>query len=261
MKLKALSLFLLAAATFSASAVSITSFNTQFAENFDTLATTGTANTALPPGWALTETGGGARDNEAYGADTGGSNTGDTYSYGAAASTERALGGLRSSALIPVFGVMYDNGTGFGINSLVINYTGEQWRLGAEARGPDRLDFQYSLNASSLTTGTWIDVDALDFLTPNTSTVGAHDGNVAANRTVLSDAITGLNIAPGATFWLRWTDLDATGADDGLAVDNLSIEAQRTTASVPEALPSAFAAVILLGLLIVSRRFAVQPTR
>ena len=33
----------------------------------------------------MTETGGGARDNEQYGVDTGGSNTGDTYSYGAAA--------------------------------------------------------------------------------------------------------------------------------------------------------------------------------
>ena len=37
----------------------------------------------------MTETGGGARDNEQYAVDTGGSTTGDTYSYGAAASTER----------------------------------------------------------------------------------------------------------------------------------------------------------------------------
>ena len=39
---------------------------------------------------------GGARDNGQYGVDTGGSTTADTYSYGAAGSTDRALGQLRS---------------------------------------------------------------------------------------------------------------------------------------------------------------------
>src|SRR5690242_265321 len=62
-------------------------------ENFSTLSNTAgsTTNTALPTGWYITEGGGGARDNEQYAVDTGGSTTGDIYSYGAAASTERAL--------------------------------------------------------------------------------------------------------------------------------------------------------------------------
>ena len=45
------------------------------------------------------------------------------------------------------------------ITSLAISYTGEQWRLGQvdTGRAADRLDFQLSTNATSLTTGTWTD--------------------------------------------------------------------------------------------------------
>ena len=38
--------------------------------------------------------------------------------------------------------------------------------------------------------------------------------------------ITGLTIQSGATFWIRWTDFNATGADDGLVVDDFSLVAQ-----------------------------------
>ena len=55
-----------------------------------------------------------------------------------------------------------------------------------------QLDFQYSLDATSLTTGTWVNVNALDFLTPNTATVGAKDGNAVGNRTHLAATISGL---------------------------------------------------------------------
>ena len=48
------------------------------------------------------------------------------------------------------------------------------------------MDFQYSLNATSLTTGNWIDVNALDFTAPVTTAVtGALDGNLGANRTIV----------------------------------------------------------------------------
>ena len=49
------------------------------------------------------------------------------------------------------------------------------------------------------------------------------DGNNSANRTAVSDTIVGLSIANTAIFWLRWTDFNATGADDGLSVDNFSV--------------------------------------
>src|SRR5512145_1828650 len=70
------------------------SLTTTYTQDFNTLATSGTTNTTLPTGWYLTEQGGGARDNEAYGADNGASNTGDIYSYGSTGSDERAFGAL-----------------------------------------------------------------------------------------------------------------------------------------------------------------------
>jgi hypothetical protein len=213
-------LFTLSVTTTVLSQVSLT--GADYSQDFNTLANAGTTNLLTIPGWLLTETGGGARDNEQYAGDNGGSNTGDTYSYGPALNTERALGGLRSGTLIPLFGAFFTNNTGVTITSVTISYTGEEWRLGTAAR-TDRLDFQYSLDATSITSGTWTDVNALDFTTPNTATAGAKDGNTAVNRTAVSNMITGLSIPNGATFYIRWNDLDATGADDGLGIDDFTL--------------------------------------
>ena len=193
-------------------------------ETFDTLSNTAgsTTNTALPTGWYITETGGGARDNEQYAVDTGGSTAGDIYSYGAAAATDRALGALRSGTLIPLFGAKFTNNTGAAITSLAVAYTGEEWRLGTAAR-TDQINFEISTNATDLSTGTYTGVAALNFVTPDTVTTGAKNGNAAADRTALSTTIGSLNIPNGASFFIRWTDTDATGADDGLAVDDFSI--------------------------------------
>ncbi len=182
--------------------------------------------------------GGGARDNEQYAVDTGGSTTGDTYSYGAAASTERALGELRSGTLIPLFGAKFTNNTGATITSLDVAYTGEQWRFGGvHSTVAERLDFQYSDNATDLSTGTYLDANALDFNPPvTTGTAGALNGNSAANRTAISSTINGLSIPPGASFFIRINDVDATGADDGLSVDDFSITPQ--AAPVGDAAPS-----------------------
>ncbi len=229
--------------------VSLTSLGVPYTENFDTLSNTAGLTTAnLTNGWLQAETGGGARDNELYAVGAGAANTGDTYSFGAAGSTERALGGLRSGTLIPVFGVQFVNNTGVIITDLDITYVGEMWRLGTAAR-TDRLDFQYSLDAISLAEGIWTDVAALDFSSPDTVTVGAKDGNFAAARTVVTSSIGGLAVANGAVVSIRWTDLDASGADDGLAVDEFRLTA------IPE--PSTYAllfGVVTLGLVIVRRR-------
>lgn len=195
-----------------------------YLQNFDTLSNVAgsTTNSALPAGWMLTESGGGARDNEQYAVDNGGSNTGDTYSYGSAGSTDRALGSLRSGTLIPVFGACFTNTTGGTVNSIDVAYIGEQWRLGTAGR-TDTLRFEYSTNTTDLVAGAWNTHAALDFTTPATTTTGAKDGNFADNRTAKASTISGLSIANGTGFCLRWSDLDASGADDGLAIDDFSI--------------------------------------
>jgi hypothetical protein len=209
------------AATAGAQCISLPTAGAAVTENFDTLASSGTTNTALPAGWAFYETSTNA--NTTYRADSGTGATGDTYSYGATGSSERAFGTLLSGTLVPTIGACFTNNTGAEITALTISYTGEQWRQGAAGR-QDRLDFQYSLDATSLSTGTWVDDNALDFMAPNYGSVtGAYNGNATANRTLLADYLTGLSIAPGATFWIRWTDFNATSSDDGLAVDDFSL--------------------------------------
>ncbi len=201
--------------------VSLTALDTAYQQDFNTLATSGTTD-VLPTGWALAETGTAA--NTTYTANDGALNTGNTYSYGTGTNTDRAFGMLQSGSLVPTIGACFTNNTGSTISSLDVAYTGEEWRLGTTARA-DRIDFQYSTDATSLTTGTWTDVNLLDYSTTDftTGTAGMRDGNNAMFRTAVSSTISGLTIATGATFFIRWTDFNASGADDGLAVDDFSL--------------------------------------
>ena len=204
--------------------VSLTALGSSYTQDFSALANTGTTNTTVPAGWAFLETG--TSSNTTYAASTGSDNGGNTYSYGASGNTERAFGGLQSGSVIPSLGAAFTNNTGATIDALAIAFTGEQWRIGnTSAARDDRLEFEYSTDATSLSTGTWTAVTALNFSNPikTAATASALDGNAAANRTAVSASVTGLTIANGTTFWIRWKDLNASGADDGLAIDDFSL--------------------------------------
>jgi hypothetical protein len=238
---------LIAAGVLPVAAITITQFNATYSENFDTLAKSGSSG-VLPADWSLLESGSGA--DGAYAASTGSASTGNSYSFGASSAEDRALGAVRSSSLQSSWGVVIWNQTGGVISELAIQYFGEQWRLGALGR-QDRLEFSYSLDATSLASGTWAGVSALDFLSPTTAgTVGALDGNAESNRQLIAHHLTGLSVASGSSLWLRWVDIDAAGADDGLAIDDFSIQAVRTggVQGVPESM-SVLPLGIILGLL------------
>ncbi|HXR79442.1 MAG TPA: hypothetical protein VN763_00920, partial [Saprospiraceae bacterium] len=196
--------------------VSLTGFGTTYTQDFNTLAITDLSS-VVPVGWSFAEAGSNA--NSTYDADDGGSTTGNTYSYGIDAITERAFGGLQSGTLNPTIGAFFTNNTGGAIGSLMISYKGEQWRVGTLTR-EDRLDFQYSLTATGLLSGTYVNYDLLDFTSPIQAPVGPLNGNVFPNFTVVSSTIMGLSIGNGNTFWIRWSDFNAILADDGEAVDS-----------------------------------------
>ncbi|MFY9608860.1 MAG: ExeM/NucH family extracellular endonuclease [Blastocatellia bacterium] len=144
--------------------------------------------------------------------------------------------------MIPTIGASFTNNTGETITALVVSYTGEQWRVGTLGR-LDRLDFQISTDATTLATGTWTDANTLDFTAPvTTGAIGALNGNVAPNRTAVSSTISGLSISNGATFFIRWTDFNATGGDDGLAVDDFSL-----TPTIADAAPEVSSTVPING--------------
>jgi predicted extracellular nuclease len=211
---------------------SITTLGSPLTENFNTLATAGTANA-----WSDNSTIGGlyaqfaaiATNPTTYRASNGGDNAGAIYSYGTAA--ERAFGSVGSNTTGDIFyGFKLTNNTGTTITSLDVSYVGEQWRNGGNTAA-QQLDFQYQVvapgtvtDANMPTTG-WIDFNSLDFVSPIVgSTATQLDGNAAANRTAKSDTIT-LTATAGQEIWIRWKDINDAGNDHGLAVDDVSVTA------------------------------------
>lgn len=199
--------------------INITSTTSTYLQNFNTLAARGNSS-ALPAGWYLLESGSNA--NTTYTANAGATTTGNTYSYGTGTTTDRAMGILGSSTLSSQFGAAFRNLTGQALTSISISYTGELWRTGAANR-LDKLDMQYSMNATTLANGTWTDVNQLDFDGIIINSTGAKNGNQAANRKFITYTISGLNIPVNAVFFIKWKEFDATGAEDGLAIDDLSM--------------------------------------
>lgn|GEM_PF-639984 len=207
-----------------------------YTQNFDGLPNAGTftltgagphllGNTPISAanlgGWSIAKISGtGANALFAFG--TGSSNSGSAMSFGAASATDRALGALLSGSVGSTWGVVLTNTTTTTITQFTVGYTGEEWRYGGTT-GVDKITFEYQVGGSDIVTGTFTAATALDFSAPiGTGTAGALDGNLAANRTAVTSTITGLTWAPGQTLVLRWKDLDVTGSDSGLAIDDFS---------------------------------------
>ena len=200
--------------------------NQPFHENFDSLASSGSNHSLffnIPPEFNVLESGPAA--NATYTADDGNNSTGDTYSYGSGFG-DRALGELDSDTVESLIGACFTNNTGHTIFSVAISYAGEQWRLGAAGGTGDRLDFQISFDATSLTVGTYLDVNALDFVSPVTSgSVGRLNGNAAVNRKVFTPVVIPISngLPSGGTLYIHWLPNNVSGAHDGLAIDDFTI--------------------------------------
>lgn len=209
-----------------------------YAQNFDTLPTTGNNTfsgtapfdlSAAPvsamgmTGWTVAATTG----TPALIAGTGTANNGAAYSFGAAGSTERALGTIASGAVVPRFGVTLVNNTGVTVTQFTVSYFGEWWRNGGNTSlAAQTLPFFYSIGATDINASSpaFAGVAALGFTspTPTSASPAAVDGNAAANRKAITSTITSISWAPGQTLVLRWDDINDTGNDHGLAVDDFT---------------------------------------
>src|SRR5258708_37390484 len=99
---------------------------TTYSQNFDGLGTVTSANitggslnniNVSLNGWFFVESGSAA--NTTITAGTGSATTGDSYNFGAAANSNRTLGGLQSGTVIPTFGFYFINNSSFNITALV----------------------------------------------------------------------------------------------------------------------------------------------
>lgn len=209
---------------------SITSIDQTYSQDFNTLADTGATYAFDLANWAIS--------TETYRVSDGSANTGTVYSFGAAESTERALGAVTSGSTSNIsIGTSFKNETGKTIGTVEVSFTGEQWRRSNKtldgAFVGDTLVFQYSKNATSPTDGSasWTTVSALEFVSPNifdgTSNGQALDGNLAENSKAISGSFEA-NVAPGQTLTIRWNYVRKTGSGlagsrDGIAIDDVSV--------------------------------------
>ena len=258
MKSLALSLALVSLANTAAiAAVSYTTYGATVSQNFDGLLTTGTANAwtndVTLAGWHLFRQPAAAPVAIAtYSTGTGSSNAGNFYSFGPAANSDRALGGVASGGAYfgsPTTGnvagwiaVSLTNNTAITLDTVRVGFDGEQWRDGgAPTPVAQTMVLQYGIGATFGAVTTWTAPgSSFNFSSPvfsNTGTGAAVDGNVAGLSAGRGGLISGLAWNAGDTLWIRWVENNDTGNDHGLALDNFTFTA------VPE--PSAG----LLGLI------------
>ncbi len=187
-----------------------------------------TGGTVNMPGWAIYEEGSGTSSvTGRYAVGDGSGTGGNTFSFGSSALPgDRAFGSLSDDAFtLSYVGGCFINNTASALTAVRIGFTGEMWRRGGGAVA-DRLDFQFSTNATNIYSGTFTDFNAFDFASLDMAgSSGARDGNAAAYRTVYPLTNMPVSIPAGGTLHIRWGDLNLPGqADDGLAIDDFRIE-------------------------------------
>jgi hypothetical protein len=160
-----------------------------YTQNFDILTGTTfnlTDNTSITGVYAFRQTGNAVPN--VFTANNGSAANGEFKNYGTTGAADRALGSLSSGTPDNLsYGVRFVNNTGTAIASLQITYTGEQWRNSAAAAQTLAFDYLQAATVTDITTGAYTSVPALNFTSPITGgAAGLLDGNVAANRTVVT---------------------------------------------------------------------------
>ena len=200
-----------------------------YANNFDSLGTANAnwTNNLTLPDWYSSKGNGDATN---YLAGTGSSSAGGMYSFGVTGisnSADRALGSVAASSINYAYGVRFSNDTAFIQTNIAVSYTGEEWRSGSTV-ATHTLAFSYQVGSGPLTnahSGIWTAFNALSFVSPNLSGSGsALDGNATTNRQFFSNVnLTGVTVQPGQELFVRWLDVDDTGFDNGLAIDDVAV--------------------------------------
>ena len=194
-----------------------------YTQDFTSLGTTNLTwidNSTLP-GWYISSA-------SPLAINTGSTNTNACFNFGVSGTnpiTDRALGAI-STATTHRFGLRIKNSGTATIAGLTIAFSGEQWR--SFVAGTLIFEYQVGTAISSLTTGAWTPLSALNFTSPQASSGIALDGNAVANKVGISATLTTI-FAAGNEIFLRWSK--AGTSSPGLAIDDLSIFANGVSLS------------------------------
>lgn len=172
-------------------------------------------------------------------ANSGSGTTAALYSYGTNGVnpvTDRALGSIcgntlaASGAPAVAYGVRMTNDTGVALTNFVISYTGKQWRDNGNTAAQllafaYRIDSQAITNADPSSTAAWTPVTTLNFTSPiHSGATAALDGNATANKSNFTAVtLSGFVVLSGQEIFFRWLDVNDSGNDHALSIDDLSI--------------------------------------
>lgn len=207
-----------------------------YTQNFNSLSQSGSSNNftnnSTISSWYIQRESGNANPNS-YAASTGSSSSGSFYSFGSSGNSDRALGQVPSGSTNDMaIGLLLRNTSGATITNLSVSYTLEQWRKGSD--NTQGIAFTYETSSSLITNldpnissgSGWNSVPGLNLNGPvsNGPDNVALDGNSGSNRvSVANVSIPGLSLADGDYIMLRWVDINSTGSDHGLSIDDVTV--------------------------------------
>jgi hypothetical protein len=160
-----------------------------------------------------------------YGANTGSSSAGRCYSYGAAAplNANRSLGLLAGSTFRGRIGMIITNNTGQILTSFQITCTGKQWRTGNPVSQQLTFKYKITVNGNTINQTSYTLEPNLDIVTPVVNSTGAAlDGDNSANQTTKSYRVSGITWPIGQRLAIAWDDVDDSGNDAGMAIDDFT---------------------------------------
>ncbi len=173
--------------------------------------------------------------------------TASVYSYGQLAARDRALGSLAGSHEASLGWRMINN-TEQTLTQFTLSFYAEQWRNGGTSSlvgltGEYRLTTTGDINSGTYTLVPALDAPALT----NVAAGFALNGNAQSNRSERSATVTGLSWNPGQMLILRWRDVNESGADNGVALDEVVFHAPTVVAApqIQELRPAAGAQMVL----------------
>lgn len=219
-KLYALSFILLATLSFGQTPISLIGVNVSYTEDFNGM---GDASTDFLPGWTAINVNTGT--TLTMGLTNGNTSAGNAYNVGTTGDGERSFGTLADATVTPALGAVFQNNSGSTVSKISIQNRMKQWKESGNSGVNESVAFYYSLDATSLNTGNWTAVPALnlDEKLTGVSSNNPVNGNLAANYTFPIQSIINLNWMDGANLWIKWVDTNDAGANGMYAIDNFMI--------------------------------------
>lgn len=155
--------------------------------------------------------------------------TAAVYSFGHIADSDRSLGSLAGGAQAASLGWRLVNQTGQTLTRFTLSFYAEQWRNGGTALLTGWTGEYRTTASGDIDTGSYTGASAMDVTVFNNVAGSSFNLDGNTHRTERSVTVTGISWAHGQTLVLRWRDLDETGSDNGLALDDVIFHAGTST--------------------------------